>query len=315
MRFRITAICFLFGLLSGCRSTVPTTKVFPSPFRWQSPTATPSRFFPTREVSLTPTLAPTPTPRTYTVREGDTFGSIAVKFGVTVDDLIRANPDVDPNALPIGAVLIIPARPVSSETPPPTPTPVGLDIDSPCCYPQPSGGKWCLVLVGNPGPDSVTGVYLRFFLYSSVTADPSASREAALPVSVLPADRRTVAAVFFPPEEAQEDILRVELLSAVRAAETPDLLPLTLLKEESRTVPEGLELTVSFRIDSEEGTVANRLDAVLALIDTAGRPIGYRILHEEGSWPSGTVHDLVLSAFVLAGETANYEFILQARAV
>jgi murein DD-endopeptidase MepM/ murein hydrolase activator NlpD len=315
MRLRIASFLFWTALLCGCRTTVPATAEFPTPARWRSPTATPSYFFPTRAVSLTPTPVPSPTPRTYTVRAGDTFGSIAAKFGVTVDDLIRANPGVDPNALPIGTVLVIPVGPAGSETPQPTPTPVNLQIGEPYCYSQPSGGKWCLALVGNPGPDSVSGITLRFSLYSSPASDPDASHETALPLAVLPAGRRTVAAVFFPPEEAGAEIPRVELLNAVRTAETLGVLPLTVLSEEDRPLAEGWEVTIQFRIESEDPASADRLDAALVLLDSDGRPVGFRVFHGEGDWPAGAVHSLTLEAFTLAGEPAGYECILQARAV
>jgi murein DD-endopeptidase MepM/ murein hydrolase activator NlpD len=315
MYARFPGVCFFFLLLAGCGPAAPGTTQFPTPVRWQSPTPSPSLFFPTREVSLTPTLAPTPTPRTYTVVAGDTFGSIASKFGISVDALTRANPGVDPNALPIGTVLIIPARASGSETPPPSPTPVGLTIEPGYCYAQTGGGKWCLALVGNPGSDAVTGIYLRFMLYSSPADDPAASKEAALPVTILPAGERTIAAVYFAPEETQAEILRVVLVSAVRAGGTQDILPLTVLKEEPRALSDGLELSVEFRIDSTEELSANRLDAVLVLLDAAGRPVGFRILRGEGEWPAGLAHRLTLNAFSLGGEWTDYEFILQARSV
>jgi len=44
----------------------------------------------------------------YIVQSGDTFYSIAIRFGVTVDDIVRANPLVDPNMLGVGAEVIIP---------------------------------------------------------------------------------------------------------------------------------------------------------------------------------------------------------------
>ncbi len=44
----------------------------------------------------------------YVVQSGDTFTSIAIKFGVTLDDLIKANPDLNPNLLSIGAEVVIP---------------------------------------------------------------------------------------------------------------------------------------------------------------------------------------------------------------
>jgi LysM repeat protein len=44
----------------------------------------------------------------YTIRAGDTFFRLAQRFGVSVDDIIAANPGVDPNRLQIGQVICIP---------------------------------------------------------------------------------------------------------------------------------------------------------------------------------------------------------------
>ena len=44
----------------------------------------------------------------YTIQPGDTFFSIASRFNISVDDLIEANPGVDPNNLRVGQVICIP---------------------------------------------------------------------------------------------------------------------------------------------------------------------------------------------------------------
>ncbi len=67
---------------------------------------------PTSEPSATPPVeAPTPTPQvtTYIVVEGDTLWDIAVRFGLSLDVLIAANPQINPDLLSLGAVLTIPA--------------------------------------------------------------------------------------------------------------------------------------------------------------------------------------------------------------
>jgi LysM repeat protein len=54
--------------------------------------------------------SPCPTGTTpYIIRAGDTFFTIARRAGITVDDLIRANPNVDPDRLQIGQVICIPS--------------------------------------------------------------------------------------------------------------------------------------------------------------------------------------------------------------
>lgn len=55
--------------------------------------------------------------RLYRIRPGDTFYRISRREGISLDDLIAANPDVDPEALQVGQVICIPRRPVP--TPPP----------------------------------------------------------------------------------------------------------------------------------------------------------------------------------------------------
>ncbi len=57
-----------------------------------------------------PEALPTLPPVTYTVKPGDTLSGIADLFGVTVDDIVRANNIADPNALQVGQVLVIPGR-------------------------------------------------------------------------------------------------------------------------------------------------------------------------------------------------------------
>ena len=44
----------------------------------------------------------------YIVQEGDTLFMIAIRFGVSLDDLLKANPDINPNLLSTGAEVVIP---------------------------------------------------------------------------------------------------------------------------------------------------------------------------------------------------------------
>lgn len=58
----------------------------------------------------------TPSPATYTVVRGDTLGNIAFRFGITTQELMRANNLTDPNLVFAGTVLVIPqAAPATPE--------------------------------------------------------------------------------------------------------------------------------------------------------------------------------------------------------
>lgn len=69
-------------------------------------------------VPVAPTEGPPPPPvetptaqslgTTYTIQAGDSFASIASRFGVSIEALQAANGSVDPNALQPGQVLVIP---------------------------------------------------------------------------------------------------------------------------------------------------------------------------------------------------------------
>jgi len=61
-------------------------------------------------VPPTPPLPPCPNGFYYTIIAGDTLFSISQKFNVPVQEIINANPGIDPNNLRIGQVICIPRR-------------------------------------------------------------------------------------------------------------------------------------------------------------------------------------------------------------
>ena len=73
---------------------------------------------------------PTPTPIIYEVVENDTLTGIALKHSISLEDLIAANPGIDPNFLTIGLTLTIPLKGIVSSTLP-TSTPIPLSIQQP----------------------------------------------------------------------------------------------------------------------------------------------------------------------------------------
>ena len=110
---------------SGPSPTLAVIVDSPSPLATPEPTTVPT------------TVAPTTTPPAdqptdqlaYTVQEGDTLGTIAQAYGVSVNDLVAANSIADPDLLYVGQTLIISdgssigsTVPISATTQEPNPT-------------------------------------------------------------------------------------------------------------------------------------------------------------------------------------------------
>lgn len=63
---------------------------------------------PTASTQVTLTPVPSPTPQSYTIVAGDTLWDIAVRYGLTLDEIAAANAGMDPDRLKPGQVINIP---------------------------------------------------------------------------------------------------------------------------------------------------------------------------------------------------------------
>jgi LysM repeat protein len=117
-------------LMQGCRKPVEQggesmTNVAPT-FETSS-SAADTNLLATNVTTLAPSEpVPTPstipaTPHEYTVAKGDSFYTIAKKFGVTIKAIEAANPGIEPTKLQIGQKLQIPAAPGTAAEPAVTP--------------------------------------------------------------------------------------------------------------------------------------------------------------------------------------------------
>src|SRR5215207_3942990 len=141
------------------------------------------------------TPLPSPTPFTYTVQAGDTISSIALKFGVSMEDLQTANPEISPNTMSIGQAIKIPSNP-ENPSGEPTPTPVPFAIQQIECYPTANQGLWCFVLVHNDFSDFLENLSARVTLLDSNNTTLG-SQTALLPLNILPPNTSLPLTVFF----------------------------------------------------------------------------------------------------------------------
>jgi len=88
-----------------------------------------------------PRSAETPEMLVYVVQEGDSLSGIALKFNVSLEDLMRANGLVDPNILFLGQELIIPIGGLPPAPPVPTDTPIPFEPPTPLSTSPPLGSQ------------------------------------------------------------------------------------------------------------------------------------------------------------------------------
>ena len=159
---------------------------------------------PTDYVSPTPspTVTPTPTPVYYEVLEGDDFYSIGWRFNVSPDQIMTANPTINPRAMSVGTSLLIPItpNPDPTETPmvvlTPTTTPLFSALPEPDCYADALGGLWCFVLVENDQDEPVenlTGVVILRY------GEETRRESAILPLNLLPSGAALPLIAYFQP--------------------------------------------------------------------------------------------------------------------
>jgi LysM repeat protein len=64
---------------------------------------------PSGAASLAPSAPPAPTPIVYTIKKGDTLSKIATSHGLTLEELLAANPEIkNPNRVSEGQQIVIP---------------------------------------------------------------------------------------------------------------------------------------------------------------------------------------------------------------
>ncbi|NLN70605.1 MAG: LysM peptidoglycan-binding domain-containing protein [Chloroflexi bacterium] len=171
------------------------------PYPTSTHSATP---LPTDYVAPTssPTITPTPTPVYYAVLEGDDFYSIGWRFNVSPQQIMTANPTINPRAMGPGTTLLIPITPGPDTTATPlveltpTATPFFAGIQPPDCYPDSLGGLWCFVLVTNETDEPVENVSGEVVLHHD---DDSLKQTAIMPLNLLPVGAALPLIAYFQP--------------------------------------------------------------------------------------------------------------------
>ncbi len=272
---------------TGCRggpatpaapTLTPTPWPTPRPYRW--PTATPLP--PTVTFPAATPAAATPTPIVYTVREGDTFSDIALRYGVTIEALQKANPALNPAALPIGAQVIVPQAGQALGLLA-TPTPFPAPVEGPWCF-STTWQATCTARVRNPGDQPLVAVQVLFEVLDPTWEPAEVWRAVVQPwVLFVPPRGEVPLAVTLPRPLGPQAAVRALLLAALPASQAEAAvvpLPAQVTLDETTGPPWLARVHVSRGQGQAEDVTT--VGALVAAYDPAGRVIALR--YTEAPW-------------------------------
>jgi LysM repeat protein len=302
-------------LLAACASQpveqTPTPPGTLRPYLTRTSSTTPEQADGLVESFETP--LPSPTPFIYEVKAGDTLSSIALKFGVSLDELVAANPDVSPNSMSIGMKLNVPSNPANPNDAS-TSTPVPAAVKQIECYPTADQGMWCFVLVYNDTPDVIENLSAQVTLLDA-EGSTLASSSALSPLNILSPDSSLPLMVFFPPVVPADAQPQVQLLIGIHLQ--PDdkrYLPATLHNTLTEIDGSGRSAQVSGTVLLPEDAQPARLVWVAAVVyDRAGRVVGVRRWESTAGIAPGGSLQFTFEVSSLAGDIERVEFVVEAR--
>jgi LysM repeat protein len=280
---------FIFAIISACNSTgedvgrSPTPEIEIIPYHTPSPVVAGSTG--TEEVTPTPLPSPTPTPYKYSIVEGDTLLVIAARFDLTLDELLAANPEVDPYLLSVGAELVIPQSAgeggVASLG---FPTPLPMEESAPHCYPTASGGLWCIWVVRNDYSNPLDNLSAMVSLFDFRGIEV-ANQTAFAPLNVLwPGDEIPLMTFFESPIPSWAEV-QVQLTTSLEVGEEVNrYLPGVVESFQVQIAENELSAIVSGAV-SLQGVEAPANEVWVAVVayDAGGNVIGVR------RWEGGAV--------------------------
>lgn len=295
-----------------------TLRPYPSDTATQTP-------LPTGYVTPTPspTITPTWTPVYYKVGENDDMFGISLWYGISLESLKTANPTVNPYAMGVGTVLLIPLTPEAGSTPrptpvfTPTPTPLYSAMNQPDCYPDGNQGLTCFVLVENANSNDLENVGGVITLTDTVSGEIR-QEVAIMPLNLLRTGTSLPMVAYFSapiPEQYTVNAM-VDIILPVMQGDTR-YVNLVIENQMTDFASDNLSATISGQLTPGD-KISIRSARLLAIAyDGESRVIGIRVW--ESPSPAelvpGEQQDFSLTVYSMGGEIDHIDILTEAKAV
>ncbi len=318
MQFFLVGLFIL--LLSACANeNLATEIVQATPIEIQgysTPTPTAVVIPPTPIIEPTEIPLPTATPVVYQVVANDTLIGIAFRYAISLNDLLGANPNVDPNFLIIGTELNIPSEgggntdSVSSDLSPEQVT----SASAVKCYSSSDGGLTCFWLLTNDQETPLENVIARVSLLNGL-GEIVNSGNALLPLNVMPIGETMPVMIYFPSIVSSWTQAQAQIVSA---------LPMSSL-EERYFDTQFTELSINFSEDAISANIIGQFSLsdpiqvsseswILAVAyDQNQNVVGIRRWESENGLAAGEIENFSMYVYSLGSPIAEIEMFLESR--
>jgi LysM repeat protein len=305
----------LAGILAGCAGAQPSptaaSTVTLKPYRTSTALAVGSSG---ATIAPLPTAGPSLTPMAYAVHANDTFLAIALAYGLTREELLAANPGINPDILSIGQQLLIPAPGgQGTATPIPTPTPLPLRVAEPRCFPNATAGLWCLVSVTNTTEGPVEGLSGLLTLIDR-SGNPLLTVPVYPPLNLVPAQQTMVLAAYLSPPVLEYERVAVALTMAVQVQQAESRyaeMDWSVVRSQPRSDRQSWDAEVEVRLPADSANLWRVALAVLAY-DDQGNVIGFAKWEADESLRPGEQTRASLTVFSLGPTIDRIDVLAEA---
>ncbi|UCD97905.1 MAG: LysM peptidoglycan-binding domain-containing protein [Chloroflexota bacterium] len=263
-------------------------------------------------VTATDLPTTTPTPITYTIVAGDTLLAIALRYGISLEELQAANPEVDPRLLSVGTLLVIPLE-QSVPSGPATATPIPLEPVRTDCYRAPDG-IWCFPLVFNDRSRPLENISARVVLYNE-KGEMVTEGVAVSAINKLPVDEEMPLTVLFPIRNMDSFQAMASILS-VQPVPKNDSRYLNgwVETEEVLISADGKSAKVSGNYGLPAKSAPGNLTWVFIIAyDKDGHVVGVRKVEQYGLLEPGQAQDFEIDVFSLGPQIAEIKTLIEIR--
>ncbi|MBE0695705.1 MAG: LysM peptidoglycan-binding domain-containing protein [Anaerolineaceae bacterium] len=245
---------------------------------------------------------------------------IAFLYKITLEELMAANPDIKPNLMSVGTVLIIPGarqeeENVETETTQIQPTAIPVETGQVFCVSTREGGAWCSLPVRNTQEFALEGLSAVIHLVDSKSLE-TLSQTAFLPLDLLQPGQSLPFTAYFPPPVPAAFQANIEIVSALPNSEDGRYLPTRIDHQQVFLTEDGLSAEVKLDVFLERPDItAKRVWVAVIAYDQQGNVIGLRRWEKPGEPPlnPGEMLPVSLMIYSTTGPIHRVELAVEAR--